>query len=75
MKNKEKYSVFISSLIIAFLITILGYTTLNIIDNFNFNDKYQIIYPPNIKYDKKVYSRIDLRKTNVEVKYDEVKDK
>lgn len=52
MKNKENYSVFISSLIIAFLITILGYTTLNSIDTFNLNYKYKIIYPPNIKYDK-----------------------
>lgn len=46
MKNKEKYSVVISSLIIAFLIAISGYIALSSINIFNLNYKYQIIHPP-----------------------------
>ena len=49
MKNKENYSVFISSLIIAFLIAISGYIILSSINIFNLNYKYQIIHPPVVK--------------------------
>lgn len=49
MKNKEKYSVFISSLMIVFLIAILGYITFSSINIFNLNYKHQIIRPPVVK--------------------------
>lgn len=49
MKNKEEYSVFISSVIIAFLIAISGYIALSSINIFNLNYKYQIIRPPVVK--------------------------
>lgn len=49
MKNKENYSLFISALIIVFLISILGYMTLSSFDAFDLNYKYQIIYPTNSK--------------------------
>lgn len=49
MKNKERYSVFISSLIIAFLIAISGYITLSSINIFNLSYKYKIVHPPMIK--------------------------
>lgn len=71
MKNKEKYSVFISSLMIVFLIAILGYITFSSINIFNLNYKHQIIRPPVVK---EIYPVINY-KTNVEVKYYEIKYK
>ncbi|MFL0253221.1 hypothetical protein ACJDT4_22705 [Clostridium neuense] len=49
MKNKENYRLFISSLVIVFLISILGYIILSSLDAFDLNCKYQIIHSPNNK--------------------------